>query len=174
MGEGGASEEEEPAEAGSVAMENGAPVPAKLQRDVSEATLSAISRAVAEAESRTSGEIVVHLVRRLLPLESSRRRAVRTFGTLGLERTAKRNGVLLFVAMKNRKFEILADVGVTAKVDGAVWQRIAEYVSETIDREGFERGICEGVARIGDVLERHFPRETGDVDELPDRPSVED
>jgi putative membrane protein len=75
--------------------------------------------------------------------------------------------------MKNRRFEILADVGVDAGVDAAVWARIAENLSAIIDREGFERGICEGVARIGEVLEEHFPREPGDVDELPDRPSVE-
>lgn len=148
-------------------------VPRKLRKDVSEKTLDAIARAVEEAESSASGEIVVHIVHNLLPFEAPRRRAHRAFLELGIERTRLRNGVLLFVVMKKKLFEIVADQGIDGKVGADGWKEIAARMAEVIGREGFEAGICSGVALLGELLAKHHPREEGDVDELPDRPKVE-
>jgi len=148
-------------------------VPLKLRNDVSEKTLDAIARAVKEAESKTSGEIVVHIVHNLLPFESSRRRARRGFLALGINQTRRRNGVLFFLAMKKRLFEIVADDRIDEKVGSTAWTEIAARITETIEREGFEAGVCRGVALLGEALAKHFPRQEGDVDELPDRPRFE-
>ncbi len=148
-------------------------VPRRLRKDVSQKTLDAIARAVEEAESKTSGEIVLHVVHNLLPFESSRRRAYRAFKALRIGETRLRNGVLLFLVMKKRRFEIVADEGAHEKVGTAVWEEIALRISEAIHRDGFEAGVCRGVALLGEALERHFPREESDADELPDRPEVE-
>jgi uncharacterized membrane protein len=147
-------------------------VPPKLRRHVSEANLDAIAKAVDEAEASTSAEIVVHIVRSLLPLEKPRARARRAFLRLGVHRTEKRNGVLLFVAMKKRCFEIVADEGADREIDRTVWKEIAEEIERTIHRDGFEKGICRGVSRIGAKLSERFPRSPRDVNELPDRPTV--
>jgi uncharacterized membrane protein len=148
-------------------------VPRKLRNDVSEATLDAIARAVDDAESRTSGEIVVHIVHNLLPLETPRRRALRAFHALGIHRTRRRNGVLLFLVMKKKRFEIVADEGIDEKAGASAWKEIALDVTETLSRKGFEAGACRGVTLLGEVLAKHYPREEGDVDELPDRPRIE-
>lgn len=140
---------------------------------MSEKALDAIARAVEEAESATSGEIVVHMIHSLLPFESPRRRAYRAFLALGIHQTRKRNGVLLFLVMKKRRFEIVADEGAHAKAGTAVWEDIARRITETIEREGLEAGVCRGVTLLGEALAEHFPREEGDVDELPDRPRYE-
>jgi uncharacterized membrane protein len=152
----------------------GVEVPRKLRKYVSEATLDAIARAVKEAESKTSGEIVVHIVRNLLPLETPRRRAHRAFRALGIDRTRGRNGVLLFLVMRKKRFEIVADDRIDEKVGSTGWQEIAARITEAIERQGFEVGVCGGVALLGEALARHYPREKGDVDELPDRPSIEE
>ncbi len=47
------------------------------------------------------------------------------------------------------------------------WEDIALQITEAINREGFEAGVCRGVGLLGDALEKHFPRGAGDVDELP-------
>ena len=148
-------------------------VPRKLRNDVSEKTLDAIAFAVESAESRTSAEIVVHIVHSLFPLESSRRRAKRAFGALGVGRTRERNGVLLFFVMKKRRFEIVADEGAHEKVGRAAWESIARGIMEAIEREGFEAGVCRGVSLLGDELQKPFPRGERDEDELPDRPRQE-
>ncbi|MGH9388840.1 MAG: TPM domain-containing protein, partial [Vicinamibacteria bacterium] len=142
-------------------------VPLKLRNDVSEKSLDAIARAVEDAESATSGEVVVSIVHNLLPFETPRRLAVRAFLELGTHRTRRRNGVLLFRVMKKRRFEIVADDGIDEKVAAPVWQEIASRITETLGREGFETGVCRGVALLGEVLSKHFPKEEGDVDELP-------
>ncbi len=149
-------------------------VPRKLRKYVSEETLDAIARAVEEAESTTSGEIVVHIVRNLLPFETPRRRAVRAFRALGVDQTRRRYGVLLLLVMRRRRFEIVADDGIDEKVGAPGWQEIAADIKETIDGEGFEAGVCRGVQLLGGALAKHFPKEQGDVDELPDRPRVEE
>jgi hypothetical protein len=41
-------------------------------------------------------------------------------------------------------------------------------------RDGFEAGVCLGVTLLGEALAKHFPRGEGDVDELPDRPRLEE
>jgi uncharacterized membrane protein len=147
-------------------------VPGKLRGLVSEATLDAIAKAVDDAESRTSGEIVVHIVRRLLPLEKPRARAIRAFFRLGVGGTVRRNGVLLFIVMKKRCFEIVADEGADREIGREAWNEIAKEMETTIEHFGFERGICHGVERIGEKLCERFPREARDANELPDRPTV--
>jgi uncharacterized membrane protein len=149
-------------------------VPRRLKNDVSEKTLDAIAFAVESAEARTSAEIVVHIVHSLFPLESPRRRAHRAFGALGVGRTRERNGVLLFLVMKKRLFEIVADEGAHRKVGRQAWEGIAHGITAAIEREGFEAGVCRGVSLLGGELEKHFPRGERDVDELPDRPRQEE
>ena len=106
-------------------------------------------------------------------MEKPRPRALRAFFDLGLNRTRHRNGILLFVVMKKRLFEIVADEAIHAKVGETVWEGISKTISEAIAQDGFEKGICRGVGLIGEVLSQHFPRTDEDVNELPDRPIVE-
>ncbi len=147
-------------------------VPFSLRRDMSEEMLDAIAAAVDEAESRTSGEVHVHIVHNLLPLEKPRDRAVRTFQRLHIDQTRNRNGVLVFVAMKKRDFEIVADEGIHQKVSAEVWDEIAEVIAERIDHDGFAEGISAGIQKIGEVLAKHFPPSEDDTNELPNRPSL--
>jgi uncharacterized membrane protein len=151
-------------------------VPRKLTGHVSERTLDAVAGAVDEAESMTSGEIVVRIVHGLLPLEKARPRAIRAFRELGCHETRLRNAVLLFVIMKKRRFEIVADEGIEARVERETWEELASWIGREIQRLGFERGLCAGVRRIGRVLAEHFPRAPGDEDEneLADRPTAGD
>jgi uncharacterized membrane protein len=149
-------------------------VPLGLRRDVNEGTLDRIAEAVAKAESRTSAEIVVRIVHNLLPLSKPRPRAIRAFSELGVQRTSRRNGVLLFVVMKKRCFEIVADEGVNRAVPPGAWKEIAERTSEAIDREGFAEGLSRGVGLLGDLLAELYPKDASDVNELADRPTVGD
>jgi uncharacterized membrane protein len=73
-----------------------------------------ILAAVREAEGETSGEIRVHI-------ETSFKgdvldRAAWIFGKLGMQKTALRNGVLFYLAVEDRKFAIIGDGGIHAKV----------------------------------------------------------
>lgn len=149
-------------------------VPRPLRSHFQEADLDRIAEAVREAELGTSGEIRVHVVARLLPFENARRRAVRDFRRLGMDQTRDATGVLLFLAVKSRRFEIVADHGIDRRVGAAEWGRLAAGITRRIRRDGVAAGLCDGVERIGRFLTEHFPIAEDDTNELPDQVSFGD
>lgn len=124
-----------------------------------------IVTAIAEAERRSSGEIRVHVtLRKPDDLEA---RARRRFERLGMTKTAERNGVLFYIAPAVRRFQILGDSGIHERCGPEGWKEIASEMEESFRRGEFTDGIVRGVARVGDLLARHFPRTAPDKNELP-------
>ncbi len=126
-----------------------------------------IVKAIAEAEKRSSGEIRVHVTRR--KPDNLEERAKRRFELLGMTRTALRNGVLIYIAPKLRRFQILGDSGIHEKCGDDFWKETAAEIESHFRKGEFTEGIVRGVAKIGEVLAAHFPRSAGDIDELPDQ-----
>jgi len=98
-----------------------------------------------------------------------RRRAVELFKVGAERRTVGRTGVLLYLSLRERRAEIVADEAIHARVAAEVWgEAMAELVAEVkAGRPG--GGMVKAVERIGAVLSEHFPKSRGDRDELPDR-----
>ena len=69
-----------------------------------------IRQAVMSAELDTSGEIRVHIENTCSGDVMDR--AAYIFKKLGMNKTAQRNGVLIYLAVKNRRFAILGDQGI--------------------------------------------------------------
>lgn len=127
----------------------------------------AVVGAIREAEAQSTGEIRV-LVTHLAvddPMAEARRR----FAALGMEKTAARNGVLVFIAPKSRTFAILGDSGIHGCGGDALWAGAAAVMGEAFRAERWTDGVVGAIRRVGEALARHFPR-TGadDVNELPD------
>lgn len=121
---------------------------------------------IRDAESRSTGEIRVHVTRRKPPDIEAAARA--RFEKLGMEKTSARNGVLFYICPNQRRFRILGDAGVHDKCGDDFWREVAAATEEKFRRGHFTEGILDGIARVGDVLALHFPRKTGDRNELPD------
>lgn len=96
------------------------------------------------------------------------------FSHLGMDRTARRNGVLLYLAVADRKFAILGDEGIHRAVPEKFWEEIAAGMGAFFSREEFCRGLTWGIEQIGHRLKEFFPWTRGDRDELPDSISLED
>ncbi len=143
-------------------------VPKRLRAHLSEEDLDRIASAIAAAERETSGELRVHVVPRLLPLENARRRAIREFFRLGVDRTKDGSGVLLFLAVRSGRFEIVADQAINERVGDEAWNEIAVEITSHIRENGVGDGLEHGVRRIGGFLAHHFPIQPDDVNELPD------
>jgi uncharacterized membrane protein len=126
-----------------------------------------IVSAIAEAERRSSGEIRVHVtLRKPDDLEA---RARRRFERLGMTKTAERNGVLFYIAPAVRRFQILGDSGIHERCGHEFWKEIASDMEASFRRGEFTDGVVRGVAKVGDLLARHFPRTAADKNELPNR-----
>jgi uncharacterized membrane protein len=137
---------------------------------LSEEDLAAIVRAVAEAEARTSAEIRVHLDHRCEgdPLQQ----AIAVFERLGMHKTAARHGVLIYVAIADRKLAVIGDRGIHERVGEAYWQRLVAAATERFRSERPRDGFLQAVAGVGETLARHFPRRPGDKNELSDEVSI--
>jgi uncharacterized membrane protein len=122
--------------------------------------------AIADAEKRSSGEIRVHVTRR--KPSNLEERARRRFELLGMTRTAHRNGVLIYIAPKLRRFQILGDSGIHEKCGDDFWKETAAAMEERFRRGDFTEGLVHGIGKVAEVLAAHFPREAGDANELPD------
>ncbi len=126
-----------------------------------------IVKAIAAAEEKSSGEIRVHVTRR--KPDNLEERAKRRFELLGMTRTAQRNGVLIYIAPKLRRFQILGDSGIHEKCGDDFWKETAAEIETHFRKGDFTDGIVRGIAKIGDLLAAHFPRSAADIDELPDQ-----
>jgi uncharacterized membrane protein len=145
--------------------------PAWVRKFMGEADLDAVARAISEAEAGTSAEIRVHLD--LAWDGDPVARAVDVFERIGMHRTADRNGVLLYAAVKSRKLAVIGDEGIHTRVGEVYWQRLVErmlgHFRASRPRDGF-------ILALGDLalaLREHFPRRPDDINELSDRVSVQ-
>ena len=127
-----------------------------------------IINAIRLAEQQTSGEIRVYTESRCRfvdPLD----RAAEVFWGLKMDMTKDRNGVLVYVAMKDRQFAILADQGIHEKVGQAFWNEevsvMKKHFSNALPADAIEAVVND----VGQALRTHFPFDrSSDKNELPD------
>lgn len=130
-----------------------------------------ILAAIKEAENETSGEIRIHI--ETTCNADVLDRAASVFKKLGMNKTAERNGVLFYLAVKDRKFAIIGDAGINAKVPEGFWDDIKEILRNRFKKGEFTEGLAEGMILAGQQLKTHFPFRKGDVNELSDEISFD-
>ena len=124
-----------------------------------------IVAAIAAAEGETSGEIRIHIQRKVGGGDI-RFVAERTFERLGMTKTALRNGVLLFIASQENQFVILGDKAIDESVPPGFWDEIAAKLTIRFKAGEFTEGIVDAITAAGEQLRTYFPHEDDDVDEL--------
>ena len=132
--------------------------------------LAAIAIAVGEAEKTTAGEIRVSIRQRRKWREKKRTIEELTrqeFHLLGMTKTKDRTGILIFLLLEDKKFFILADDGIHAKVEDGTWDKITKEMSDHFSQKNFRLGIIHGVKSVGGELAKYFPRKSDDTNQLP-------
>jgi uncharacterized membrane protein len=125
-----------------------------------------VKEAIARAERRTSGEIMVSVV----PIfwGSVEKAAQKAFVRLGVVETKEHNGVLIFVVPGRKKFMVLGDSGIHAKVGQEFWEAVAAQLSDHFRKGDFTGGLVSAVDVIGERLGLYFPYDAAtDVNGLP-------
>ena len=138
----------------------------QIERFLSAEQEQEIVNAILEAEKNTSGEIRVHIEATTKIDHFSR--AQQVFHFLKMDNTKDENGVLLYVAVEDKKFVIYGDSGIDKAVPRGFWESTKKVIAEHFKNGDFKQGIVEGVLRAGKELEAHFPWEHGDINELSD------
>jgi uncharacterized membrane protein len=111
---------------------------------------------IREAEKMTSGQIRV-LISPIFVADPVAA-AQKEFARLNLARSPERNGVLIFVVPRSRKFAVIGDAGVHAKCGDVFWQELAQAMTEYFRKSEFAEGLAHGIRKAGALLAEHFPR----------------
>jgi uncharacterized membrane protein len=125
-----------------------------------------IVEAIKSAEKNTSGELRVHLENSLKGDVLDR--AAFLFQKLGMHNTEKRNGVLFYLAVKDRKFAIIGDAGINAVTPENFWDEIKDRMVSCFIKDNFAEGLIHGIDMAGEALKKYFPYQSDDVNELSD------
>lgn len=123
--------------------------------------------AIRAAEKRTSGEIRVFIESRCSYVDPVDR-AIEVFFGLKMDKTEDRNGVVLYIAMKDHQLAVFGDKGIHEKVGTEFWNKEVNKMLSSFSRENYKDGIVQIVTEIGDALVSNFPYENEDRNELPD------
>ena len=136
----------------------------KVEDFLTKAEEAEVVEAIRLAEKNTSGEIRVHLEKEtsIAPIE----RAVEVFHELGMDTTQLRNGVIIYVAVKSKKFAIYGDKGINDKVNDDFWNCTKDIMIKHFKTGNNFQALVEGIHNAGEQLQKHFPFEDGDKDEL--------
>jgi len=126
-----------------------------------------IVAAIREAEKKTSGEIRVFISHK--NADDPVAAAQSQFERLGMTKTHHRNGVLIFVAPRARKFAVIGDTAVHQRCGGAFWQALAAEMTGHFKQSEFTAGIVHAIRKAGELLAAHFPPQPGDTNELSDQ-----
>ena len=125
-----------------------------------------IVEAIAKAEANTSGEIRVHIESKCKGEVLDR--AAWLFKKLGMQATAARNGVLIYLSVNDRKFAIVGDSGINKVVPPGFWDEIKAMMVSHFKQGEFATGLINGIEMSGQQLKQYFPHQVDDVNELPD------
>jgi uncharacterized membrane protein len=124
----------------------------------------AIVEAIRMAEKETSGEIRVHIEKTTSKVPYDR--ALEVFNELKMDATELKNGVLFYFAVKDKAFVICGDKGIDDLVSDDFWLSTKEAMATQFKTGNFKQGLIDGIAKAGEQLQKYFPYEEGDANEL--------
>ena len=130
-----------------------------------------VVEAIKQAELNTSGEIKVHIENRCKG--DVEQRSLVVFDKLKLNETQLRNGVLIYLAVKDHKFAILGDEGINKVVEDGFWNDVKDLMAAAFKEGRFAEGLEQGIQRCGEKLKTYFPYQSDDINEIPDDISYE-
>ena len=124
-----------------------------------------IANAISEAEKATSGEIRIAVEKHCKG--HAIERAGSYFSKLGMDKTAKHNGVLIYLAYEDHKFAIIGDRGIHQLVPPDFWETTQVAMKAHFLGGNIVQGIIAGIVLAGEKLALYFPFEGEDINELP-------
>lgn len=126
-----------------------------------------IITAIRAAEAHTSAEIRVSVDRKAQ--HAAKDAAAQAFHRLGMHDTLHRNGVLILVQPTAKRFAVLGDRGIHAKVGQVFWDDQAHQLSRAFAAGRFTEGLEAAIAELGRQLALHFPPDVENPNELSDQ-----
>ena len=93
-------------------------------------------------------------------------RAIEVFEKLNMHETKLRNGVLFYLAIKDKKIAVIGDKGINDIVTNNFWDDVKNEIINHFKNNQFTEGLCKGIEMAGEKLKAHFPFDSDDTNEL--------
>ncbi len=127
-----------------------------------------IVQAIRQAELTTSGEIRLFVESKNKFVDAIDR-AEELFFKMKMDKTEHRNGVLVYVAMKDQQLALFGDEGIYEILGPTFWDAAVEEMISDFTGNKISEGLQTCIKKIGLVLTDKFPYEAEtDKNELPD------
>ncbi len=127
-----------------------------------------VVNAIREAERQTSGEVRVFVESNNVYVDPMDR-AAEVFYKLKMDKTEDRNGVLLYIAMKDKQLALFGDEGIYNATGEIFWNDAVKQMITNFSKENITKGMVDTILTIGKTLHEKFPFDkTNDKNELPD------
>nr|HPI71490.1 TPM domain-containing protein [Tenuifilaceae bacterium] len=106
--------------------------------------------AIKQAELNTSGEVRVHIESHCK--KDVLDRAADVFALLKMHKTQLRNGVLFYLAIKDKQFAVLGDAGINSLVPENFWEEVKDEMLLHFKQGNFTVGLVNGITMAGEKL----------------------
>lgn len=89
--------------------------------------------------------------------------------------TRERTGILIFLALFERRVVVLGDAGINAQVEQSEWDDVVAHMVEDLKRGEPAEAVLRGVTDCGELLERRGVEiRSDDTDEIANEPRLRD
>ncbi len=136
----------------------------KLQELFSDKEKQLIQNTIALAEKNTSGEIRIHIDKSCK--NDPTKQAIYIFEKLNMHSTELKNGILIYLAVKERKLAVIGDKGINDVVNEDFWIDIKDILVSNFQKGDFTNGLILGIEKCGEKLSHYFPHLENDKNEL--------
>ncbi|EMY77797.1 PF04536 family protein [Leptospira weilii serovar Ranarum str. ICFT] len=149
----------------------------RFKKYFSRKDLQKIEAAVAESETRHKGEIKIILesglpIFRVIQGINAKQRAMELFSEKRVWDTEENTGILIYVQLTDRKIELLADRGIYKKIGQSTLDEICERMQTGFRSGCYSESILTSIETFTQLLQKHFPPEKQNPNELSNRPEV--
>jgi putative membrane protein len=82
--------------------------------------------------------------------------------------TKDRTGIMIYISLLERKVEVLADAGINEQVDADYWDKLVATLLIQISEGKIVDGLVHAISECGKSLEKSFPIQSDDLNEITD------
>jgi uncharacterized membrane protein len=128
-----------------------------------------IVAAIRTAEAGTTGELRIFMESHCEYMDAMDR-ATEIFLKLGMDKTERRNAVIVYVALNDHQFAIYGDKEIYEKAGGPkFWEAAAAHLLSHLRKGKIAEGLAGCINELGKAMAAHFPYDpTITKNELPD------
>lgn len=130
-------------------------------------TQQKLSALFSELETKTTSQVAILTIDTVSPL-ALETYAVKLFEKWGIGQKGKDNGVLLLIAMKDKKMRIEVGYGLEGAIPDALCKVIIEnYITPSFKDGDFNTGVTKGAVGIAKLIAKEYNIELSELAQIP-------